>query len=312
MKAATAIGNEGKMMKPYVISSVVDSDTEEILYKSEPEVAGEPISAETSERLKELFGSVMTDGTGRNFQLNSYSSLGKTGTAQLPDPETGGWLSGPGDYVFSFMGMAPKDDPELLMFIAVKQPEIENYSHGSRTTSYIFKTVMENSLNYLNVEPDQEDAEPMEPIELGQLAGSTVEEVKGNYGEKGLTITTLGSGDEVIDSRPFGGDEIFQSNRLLLLTDGEVKMPDLTGWPLRDVLHISELLDLQLDFVGSGFVDEQSIKPGAVVQENDRLVIELKSNLQQYEDQLEVVPEGESEGEPEEDSNQDAEGDASP
>lgn len=62
-------------------------------------------------------------------------------------------------------------------------------------------------------------------------------------------------------------------------------MPNLSGWPLRDVLHLSELLDLELEFDGSGFVIEQSIKPGTKLNKGDRLVIELQSKQQQFEKQ---------------------------
>ncbi len=287
MKAATAIANDGKMVKPYVISSVVDSESEEILYEKEPEIVGEPISAETSKQLRDLFETVITGehGTGKNFKLDSYSSLGKTGTSQLPDPETGGWLTGPSNYLFSFMGMAPKDDPELLMFVAVKQPNIDYSYEGSRTTSYIYKTVMENSLNYLNVQPDQENSDQMEPIVLDNIIGSSIDDLEETYEEKGIEVVSLGTGEKAADSRPIEGDRLFPSNRLLVLTEGEAKMPNLLGWPLRDVLHLSELLDLELEFDGSGFVVEQSIKPGTKLNEDDQLVIELQSKEQQFENQ---------------------------
>src|SRR5699024_10400208 len=119
LKAATAFANEGEMVQPYVVKKIVDSNTNEVIEENKTKSVGNPISKETAAQMIELMDSVVNsdDGTGRKFKLDNYSLIGKTGTAQVPNPEGKGYLTGKENYVFSFIGMAPKDDPKLLMHV---------------------------------------------------------------------------------------------------------------------------------------------------------------------------------------------------
>src|SRR5690625_2555458 len=107
VKAATALVNDGKMLKPFVVKKVVDPETNETIKEYKPEVVGEPIKKETADQMIELLSDVVSEegGTGRKFQLDDYSVIGKTGTAQIPNPNGGGYLTGRENYIFSFLGM---------------------------------------------------------------------------------------------------------------------------------------------------------------------------------------------------------------
>src|SRR5690625_2265527 len=122
VKAATAITNDGEMLKPYVIKKVVDSSGEIVEEKS-PEVVGKPISEETAHQVLNLLEKVVTSekGTGQMYALDNYSVAGKTSTSQIPDPD-GGYLRGYGNNIFSFKGLAPAEDPQLIKYVSVKQP----------------------------------------------------------------------------------------------------------------------------------------------------------------------------------------------
>ncbi len=110
IQAATAIANGGKMMRPYVIDRIVDANTNEIIEQHEPEAAGEPISEQTADNMLDLMEKVISssEGTGRPYYLEGFQVAGKTGTAQIRNPEGGGYLTGHGNNIFSFIGMAPK------------------------------------------------------------------------------------------------------------------------------------------------------------------------------------------------------------
>src|SRR5690606_14517635 len=105
MKAATAIVNEGKMLKPFVVKKIVDSDTGETIKEYKPEVVGEPIKKETAEKMIELLHDVIESegGTGKKFRLEYYSVIGKAGTAQIPYEQGGGYLGGREHYIFCFL-----------------------------------------------------------------------------------------------------------------------------------------------------------------------------------------------------------------
>ncbi|MET3682045.1 penicillin-binding protein 2B [Alkalibacillus flavidus] len=277
MKAATTLANGGEMVKPYVVSHLTDSETGETYQKSEREVVGQPISADTVDELKDLLGRVVTDeeGTANSFQLDGFTSLGKTGTASIPDPETGLYMRGGGNYVFSYIGLAPKDDPELMMYVAVKQPDVEYRYQGSETTTYIYNTVMENSLHYLDVSPDRNDTNSTSTQSLPDVTGQQVNEAVSQLEEQGMSVQVVGAGDTINAMWPASGSDVVSGQRVLLQTNGELTMPDLTGWTLRDVLALARLNDLDLDYMGTGLVQQQSIKPNATFDKGQTLVVEL-------------------------------------
>src|SRR5699024_11669484 len=178
MKAASAIANDGKMVKPYVISKKVDSATGETIKEKSPEVTSKPISKETSDQVMDLLGTVVSseNGTGKDYKLDDYSVAGKTGTAQIT--EDGKYLTGHGNYTYSFLGMAPREDPQLMMYVSVKQPDLEATENGSAPVSFIFKNVMENSLHYLNIEPDKEANKQIEPVKLPEMKGKKTSSIQ--------------------------------------------------------------------------------------------------------------------------------------
>ncbi|MDL4841270.1 penicillin-binding protein [Aquibacillus rhizosphaerae] len=289
VKAASAVANNGNMVKPYVVSKVIDSETGDILEEHKTEVVGNPISAETSKQVLDTLETVISseEGTGHNvYNLNDYSVAGKTGTAQIPDPESGGYLTGEENYIFSFLGMAPKDDPELIIYVSVKQPnlDLENYESGSAPVSFIFKNVMENGLHYLNIEPDKEEQqEKIETISIPEIVGQSVDTVKQDLESLGSKVTIIGKGKTVTNSSVSEGDEVLSNERILLLTDSSITMPDISGWSLRDVLRLSDLLSLEVEVVGSGYAVNQSVSVGEEIGQEQSVKVEFSAPKQDDE-----------------------------
>lgn len=275
MKAATAIANEGQMLQPYVIKKIVDADTNEIVEEKSKTIIGEPISEEAANQVLELLGTVVNskDGTGRPYRLESYSVGGKTGTAEIPDPN-GGYLRGRENNVFSFLGMAPLDDPQLMMYVSVTKPTLAADEIGSDPVSFIFKNVMENSLHYLNIEPDKEKNDPIEMIDIPSLdaPSKTIQE---ELTSKGLKVTVVGSGQKVIQANVKPGDQVLEHQHIILITN-EPTMPEIIGWSLREVYQFADLLELKLETIGNGYVITQNIKKGTSLKKGDYLGVELE------------------------------------
>lgn len=279
IKAASAFVNEGKMMQPYVIQKVVDPNTGELIEKTEPIVVGEPISKATAEKMIELMDSVVNseDGTGKPYRLESYSVIGKTGTAEIPSADGPGYMSGKNDSIYSFIGMAPKDDPELMMHVSVTRPTLEDTQSGSEPASFIFKNVMENGLHYLNIEPDKENGlTELEQVEFPDIIGLKIDEVNKQLKKIKLTAKIIGTGKQVTDVNFNLGDKIYPNQDIIVITDKPV-MPNLTGWSKRSVLTLSDMLGFKVNLTGEGFVTKQSIKAGAELSEDTKLDVELKS-----------------------------------
>ena len=278
IQAATAIANGGKMMQPYVVDRIVDPDTGKTVAKHEPKVVDTPISKETAEKVLDILETVVTSekGTGRPYQIEGYRVAGKTGTAQIPDPK-GGYLTGHQNYIFSFLGMAPRENPRLIMYVAVQQPNISYTETGAVPVSMIFNPVMKSSLQYLNIQPTvgKKSERKEKSISLPSYVGQSVEQATASLKKQGLHVTVIGKGTKVHAQFPQAGEHVVAPDRVLLQTDGNAIMPDLTGWSLRDAMKLAELLQLKPSFIGSGYVFRQNIAPGSVVKKNDYMIVEL-------------------------------------
>ncbi|SFC05129.1 penicillin-binding protein 2B [Bacillus sp. OV322] len=275
IQAVSAVANNGKMMKPYVIKSISSPDTKKVIKKTKPSVAGEPISAETAKKVREYLGTVITakHGTGQKYKIDGYEVAGKTGTAQMSGPG-GAYLHGKNNYVFSFMGMAPKKDPQLVMYVAVKQPQLAGNEAGSDPLSEIFDPVMQNSLQYLNIKPSNLKDETAEKI--GDYRDQTTSSAKADLTNKGYDAVVVGKGKMVIDQSPKPGSILLEGEKVVLRTDGSMTAPDMTGWSLRDVMKVASIAGLDLNASGTGYVSSQNLKAGKVIKEGTYCIVNLK------------------------------------
>ncbi|WP_232818663.1 penicillin-binding protein [Exiguobacterium flavidum] len=273
LQAATAIAGDGEMVKPHIIKKADHVD--KAPYKAETTVVGKPISAEAAKATRDALDGVVNGkkGTGQMYKLDDYRVIGKTGTAQIS--ENGKYIEG--KFIHSFLGMAPKDDPELIMYIAVDRPKkLESSSSGPVIMSPVFKSVMNTALQYRSIKPDtQEDSVDLEakvtPSYIGETAGAAKE-----LAEKNDAVPlVLGDGVQVVSQIPARGQEFVSGERVMLKTASTFKMPDLTGWSQRDVKKLVSLYDLKLDVIGKGFVTKQSARAGTIVKENGKLTVEL-------------------------------------
>lgn len=283
VQAATAIANGGKMMKPYVIERIVDPETGSIIEQNQPEVVGEPISSQTSKKMLELLETVVTSsaGTGRPYYIEGFDVVGKTGTAQIPDPR-GGYMRGEGKNIFSFLGLAPKDDPRLIVYVAVDRPKLRPAESGSAPVSMIFNTVMKQSLQYLRITPSMREME--KNIEVGfqlqDYQGQPINRVKEMLEKEGLDITIIGDGTTIELQYPIPGHFVLPGEKVMLRTNGEnYVMPNIIGWSFRDVIKLTNALELKTNIFGSGFVLSQSIHSGSVVETGDYITVELEEPL---------------------------------
>ncbi|WP_044896125.1 penicillin-binding protein [Bacillus alveayuensis] len=292
IQAATAIANDGKMMKPYIIEKVVDPDDGEVLLENKPIVVREPITKETANKVRDILGTVVSseNGTGQPYQIEGYEVAGKTGTAQIAG-KNGKYLTGRENYIFSFLGMAPKDNPRLLVYVAVQQPKLKPTEVGSAPVSKIFKTVMKNGLEYLQVKPDHNTTRQKSEMNIGFLiedfSNQDVQKVSEQLMEQKMDVITLGDGKTVIAQYPQAHSRVIANEKILLKTDGQVTMPDITGWSLRDVWKLASILDLDLDYEGNGYVQSQSIKAGTKIKNKASLTVKLTKKTDLIQDQKE-------------------------
>lgn len=290
IQASTAIAGNGEMLKPHIIDRIVDPNTEKVIKKTEREVVGNPISEKTAKQVREVLETVITSpkGTGyEKYNIEGYEVAGKTGTANIT--ENGRYLpGGKNNYLFSFLGMAPADDPQLIVYVAVQQPQIEISSEGSKPVSMIFKQVMKNSLQYLSIQPTEVEAS--KTIEVPEVAGMTVDDGSEVLSKLGVKAVVLGNGQKIVHQLPEKGESLLEGEKVVIQTDGDSTLPDMTGWSLRDVMKIANLAKLELNITGNGYVTKQNLQAGTTLKAGDYLVI----HLQTPEEEIEPIEEEET------------------
>ncbi|SDX33878.1 penicillin-binding protein [Salimicrobium album] len=273
LTAATAIANDGKMMKPYVFDSIREANSSDKITENESSVLGKPISEETAEKMRKLLRKVVSDekGTGKPFALEDFKVAGKTGTANISE---GGYLSGRNNYTFSFLGMAPADDPELVMYVAVRQPQLENSEVGSDAVSHVFKTVMQNSLHYLNISPEQKEKSKVKMMDIPDLQGASVEKAKTALsGFKEVTV--IGEGARVEAVLPESEKDVVSSEHIFVIT-GQPEMPDMEGWSQREAQRLTDYFGIPLEMKGNGYIKEQSIEEGSDLTKVKQVEVQLE------------------------------------
>lgn len=291
IQGMTAIANDGKMMQPYVIDKIVDPSTGKVILDDEPIVKGQPVSANTAKQVREILASTVTSdkGTAQRFALEGYEVAGKTGTAQIANEHGGGYYEGKNHYLYSFLGMAPVEDPQLIMYIAVKKPKLGETEVGSEPTAAVFKMVMENSLKYFNINP--EESAEVELTKLADYEKKSAETVQVDLINQGLTPVIVGEGGPIVEQYPAKDTEVAKGSIVFLKTEGTITLPSFIGWSLRNVLIYKALSGLPIEIVGEGYVDSQSVSENTAIQDTAPIVVKLKTPEESFAPQVENTDE---------------------
>ncbi len=291
IQAMTAIANDGKMMQPYVIDRIVDPSTGRTIQNHKPIEKGQPVSADTAKQVREILASTLTaeHGTAKDFILDEYEVAGKTGTAQIPKA-SGGYLAN--EYLYSFLGMAPVDNPKLIMYVSVKKPKLKN-ELGSVPVSKVFKPVMLNSLKHLNINP--EEVQQVDHTTIQDYTGKNAGAIQVELANDGLQPVIVGSGGKIIDQYPKGPQKLVKGNFVFLKTEGDITLPNFTDWSLRNVLVFKSMANLEIEVVGEGFATSQSVSAGTIISDSSPIVVKLKTPAESFMKDVETASEGEIE-----------------
>ena len=285
VQALSAFLNDGEMVRPQLISEIYDPNTSEIIYQFERDVVANPISADTADQMRELMAGVVDSyvGTGRVHYLLDVPSGGKTGTAEVPDPdpEVEGYLEGV--HIYSYIGFAPADDPEVITFVAIKNPNLDQHQmSGHPYVGQIYRFVMSNTLNYLGLTQEQALAEEtdlpqFERTQTPSVVNLTTDEAISVVEEFDLTPIVIGDGANVFRQEPMPSASIIAQDKVFIQTGMEDLIPDFTGWTRLQITQYAMLLDLDLHISGSGGLGvSQTIRAGSLVRQGDSLMVTLE------------------------------------
>lgn len=213
--AVAAAVNGGILYKPYIAKELVDPATKEVVMRNSPVEKRRVISEETSKQIRYALESVVAQGTGGKAFVDSYRIGGKTGTAQKA--QGGRYLEN--NYIVSFIGFAPADDPQIVVYVAVDNPKGVT-AFGGTVTAPIVGNIMKDSLRAMGVEPRKGQIEkkmtwqdtPL--IELPDFTGLTRENLMGE--DVNLQIDAYGEGDVVVRQAPEPGTRVKEGSKIKL------------------------------------------------------------------------------------------------
>ena len=198
VRAIASVVNGGYLMEPYLVSQILDAQGNTV-YRAEPTMVRRTISQETSEVMCRLIESVVTEGTAKNAQVAGFSIGGKTGTSEKIDvfDENGQRVL---DKIVSFVGIAPMNDPEYIVLVALDTPSRETgiYISGGVMAAPTVGAVMSDILPYLGVARSEEP----EKVTLPDLTGMTLAEAEVQLKALGLTAVFSGEGETVTSQIP--------------------------------------------------------------------------------------------------------------
>ena len=261
--AFSSVVNGGKLMKPYIVSAILDEDGG-IVQRTAPQVVASPIRAETSQTMRELLEKVVSEGGGKNAYIEGYRVGGKTGTAQV-------YIDGKVSssvHIGSFIGFAPADAPRFAVLVIVNAADVP-VDYGGTTAAPFARQIIEDTLNYLGYE--KPGAAQEQRVEIPDFQGWTLDEAVKRLRSLGLKYETDGVGATVTAQMPAAGAMLNAGGQVMLYTaeqqtvtpDIMVCVPDVIGLSVVEASRALRARGFELEISGSGVAVRQSPAYGA-------------------------------------------------
>lgn len=272
IKALTAISNNGVILNPYIVSKTVNSSTKEVTYKAAVKEGEKVASTETINKIKDLMYRVVnsdsSETTGSKYKMDGYDLIGKTGTAQIANPRTGKYYDGKYDYITSFSGMYPKDDPKVILYVAFQR------SYNSNVLPQTVQTIVRDTAKYLGIfEEAPEINKEVTTYKLGSYKNKTTESVKQTLDALGASYVIFGDGNKVISQYPNKNSKVSTKDKVFIFTNGTITMPDLTNYSVKEADVVLSKLGIKHTINASGYIGYQSVSAGTVINSDTEVTL---------------------------------------
>ena len=214
--AVSAAINGGTLYKPYIVKSLNDPETNSVIKENTPTKVRRVISKKTSSEVRRALESVVTNGSGRNAYIEGYRVGGKTGTAQKV--ENGAYLVG--NYILSFIGFMPADDPKVVVYVAINNPK-KVVQYGGVVSAPVAKAILQDSIDALNIK--QRKVLTEKKYNWNDKKYYTVENVVGKTPKEAANILSnynveySGSGTLVVEQSPKAGTRLEEQSTVRLM-----------------------------------------------------------------------------------------------
>lgn len=269
--AVSAVANGGNLIKPYLVKQILDADGN-VLETTEPTIKRQIISADTAGKMAQILEKNATEGTAKNGYVAGYRIAGKTGTSEKVGQSRNKKQM---DYIASYCGFAPADDPQIALLVYFDTPTGDAY-YGSQVAAPIFATMMSEICPYLGIEAQYTDEEMKYVSTTAEnYVSKSVSEAEAAARQDGFEPYVTGDGDVVIAQMPEAGTQIPRGGRVVLYTTTDstketVTVPDFIGYSVSEVNELSAEYNINICYSGSVKQDtvysySQSIESGMLV-----------------------------------------------
>lgn len=214
VRAVCACVNGGTLYKPYLVDKIIDNYSNDIIYEKKPEALRRVISEDTSKKVRDALETVVTDGGGKNAYIDGYRIGGKTGTAQKA--VNGSYVDG--GYILSFIGIAPIDDPKIVLYVAMDNPK-NCVQYGGTTVAPIARKMLVDILPSMGVEKVSSQRQKAytfmdtKSVKIENYIGKSKKEVSNPE----LKFKFIGEGDKVIDQLPRVGEYVEAGSTVVIM-----------------------------------------------------------------------------------------------
>ena len=277
IQALTPLTNDGILLKPYIVSKIVDSDTGEIILENKRKEKDRVASTQTVEKMRILMDDAINGVgvAGAIFKTPNGELIGKTGTAQIADENGRGYLKGKSDIISSFAGIYPKSDPKIIIYASVKRPE----NGSQRPLSNAIKEVVDNISKYYGDNPNENKIE-VKNYKVENFINKKIDNAKIQLNKEQIPFQIIGNGDKIIKQVPSQNLTITNKDTVFLITnDSDMTVPNVLNLSSKLAKNILEELGVKVKLEGVGYVTEQSIAPGTKIQPNNEIVLNLKTKF---------------------------------
>lgn len=274
VKAMTPLTNDGMLLKPYIVSKIVDSDTGEIVLENEREEIERVASTNTIQKMLSLMDDCVNGigNTGSGYRIDGGELIGKTGTAQIANEHGGGYLSGKEDIISSFSGIYPKSNPQIIIYASVARP-----SGGSqKPVSNAVKEIVQNISKYYGNSDSSQSSITISSYEVPNFTNKKIDVSKLLLETSGMRYTIIGNGDKVIRQSPVNGDVITNQDTIYLITnDANLVVPNVVGLSGKVAKDLLQKMGLIVHLDGVGYVTSQSIGEGVAISDGMEITLQL-------------------------------------
>ncbi len=271
LQALSVLTNDGVMLKPFIVDKIVDANGN-VTYEGKREELGKKVSSESIKKINKLMYDVVYNGTSEIWKTKNVTLAGKTGTGEIASPN-GGYLTGNINYIRSFAGVFPYENPEYIIYASVKQID-----GGASALARVVTKAVESIANYANIMNADEVKPNSKIVNLNNYLSEDVETSKEALKNAELVPIVIGNGKNVINQFPLQKTEVLKGSKVFLLTaDKNYTMIDIKGWSSSEVLNFCNLLGLKVKFEGFGVVDSFNFKVNTKINLSKTLEVTLKA-----------------------------------